>query len=70
MVLGGGTLYEITDQDDAADAGMKLELGMEIYQSFGFCAGIDFMPAKGDKDQMFIYGMIDLMPPIGQVQKK
>lgn len=57
--VGVGLTYQITDQDDITNAGMKTELGYTLPALVSIFAGYEHIPKSGE-DLRMIYGGIDL----------
>ena len=63
-LAGGGLIYEILEGYDSQDAALKIEIGVDIYRRLGFGIGVDYIPDPGTDDKWFLYGALDLTPPI------
>lgn len=59
VAIGLGLNYQITDQEDIANAGMKTELGYKLPALVSIFIGFEQTPVKG-KDLRMVYGGIDL----------
>ena len=63
-LAGGGFIYEILEGYDSQDAALKIEIGLDIYRRLGIGIGVDYIPDPATDDKWFLYGAINLTPPV------
>lgn len=62
VAIGGGMLYQIQEGDDEVGATTKIEVGVDVYRKLTIAFGADYIPIKGEADEIFVYAIIDIFP--------
>jgi len=63
ITFGGGTLWQIKDEEDLLHADLKFEFGAHLANFVSIGLGFDYVPVKGP-DATFFYLSVNLISPL------